>query len=86
MGYDHPCLSFVYNYVLFVAVFLALCIFVVGGVAYVYMCVFFCLLGEVVFWICVLVHIYLCFVWFSLFCIFVFLFLVVSPRLLMRTL
>ena len=38
MGYDHPCLSFVYSCVLLLVVLLALCIIVVGGVAFVYMC------------------------------------------------
>jgi len=62
VGYDHPCMSFVYSCVLFLVVFLALRIFVVVGVASVYMCVFFRLLGDIVFWICVLVLIYLCLV------------------------
>ena len=38
MGYDHPCISFMHSCVLLLVVFLALCIFVVGGVAYLYMC------------------------------------------------
>ena len=37
-GYGHPCLSFVCSCVLLLVVFLVLHIFVVGGVAYVYMC------------------------------------------------
>jgi len=40
LGYDHHCLSFVYSCVLLLVVFLALCILVVGGVAYIYMCGF----------------------------------------------
>ena len=38
MGYDHPCLSFLYSCVLLLVVLLALFIIVVGGVAFVYMC------------------------------------------------
>ena len=40
MGYDHPCISFMYIYVLLLMVLLVLCVFVVGGVAYVCMCGF----------------------------------------------
>jgi len=40
VGYDHPCMSFVYSCVLLLVVFLALCIYVVGGVAYVHVCIF----------------------------------------------
>jgi len=40
VGYDHPCMSFVYSCVLLLVGFSALCIFVGGGVAYVYMSVF----------------------------------------------
>jgi len=40
VGYDNPCMSFVYSSVLLLVVFLALCIFVAGRVAYVYMCRF----------------------------------------------
>ena len=40
VGYDHLSISIVYSCVLLLVVFLALCIFVVGGVAYVYMCEF----------------------------------------------
>ena len=45
MGYDHPCLSFVYSCALLLVVLLALCIIVVGGVAFVYMC------GSLVYWV-----------------------------------
>ena len=34
---DHPCMSFVYSCIWLLVLFLALCIYVVGGVAYVYM-------------------------------------------------
>ena len=37
MGYDLPCMTFGYTCVLLLEVFLVLCIFVVGRVAYVYM-------------------------------------------------
>ena len=40
VGCDHPCMSFVHSCVLFLVVFLALYIFVAGGVAYVHMCGF----------------------------------------------
>ena len=40
VGYDHPWMSFVYSCVLLLVVFLALCILMVGGVAYVSMCGF----------------------------------------------
>ena len=40
MGYDHPCMSIVDSCVSLLVVFLAFCIFVVGSVAYVYMCGF----------------------------------------------
>ena len=36
VGYDHPCMSFVYNCVLLLVVFLVLCVLVVGGVVDVY--------------------------------------------------
>ena len=36
----HPCMSFVHSCVLLLVVFLALCILVVSGVAYVYICGF----------------------------------------------
>ena len=44
-GYDHPCLSFVYSCALLLVVLLALCIIVVGDVAFVYMC------GSLVYWV-----------------------------------
>jgi len=59
VGYDHLYMPFVYSCVFFLVVFLALCIFVVGGVACVSMCGF---LGEAVFWIYALVCIHLCLV------------------------
>jgi len=40
VGYNHPCMSFVYSCVLLLVVFLALCVYVVGGVACVYMCIY----------------------------------------------
>jgi len=40
VGYDHPCMSFVYSCVSLFVLSLALCIFMIGGVAYVYMCGF----------------------------------------------
>ena len=68
MGYDHPCMSFVYSCILLLVVCLALCIIVVSGVAYVYMCgllvgwvrLCFCFLCQFVY-ICVLFS-FLCFV------------------------
>jgi len=36
----HPCMSFVHSCVLLLVVFLALCIFMIGGVVYVYICYF----------------------------------------------
>jgi len=61
VGYDHPCMSFIH--IVFCCWWhsFALCIFVVVGVAYVYMC------GFIVDWvrlgfICVLFCIYLCLV------------------------
>ena len=41
MGYDYPRISFTHSSVLLLVVLLVLCILVVGGVAYVYMCIFF---------------------------------------------
>jgi len=40
VGNDHHCLSFLYSCVLLLAVFFALCMLVVGGVAYIYTCGF----------------------------------------------
>jgi len=40
IGYDYPYMSFVYSYVLLWVVVLALCILIVSGVAYVYICGF----------------------------------------------
>jgi len=83
VGCDHPCISFVYSCVLLLVVFLALCIFIVGGVTYV--CTYGFLVDRVRLcfgFVCQLV--YIC-VLFS-FRYFLFLFLAVSAQLPMRTL
>jgi len=78
IGYDHSYMSFMCSCVLLLMVFLASCIFVVGGVAYVYMCGFivewvrwhFAFVCKVVY-ICVLFSVLVYFIIFLCFCIFV---------------
>ena len=85
-GYDYPCMSFLYSYVLLLVAFLTLCIFVVGSVTYVYMCDFLVDWVQMCFrsvcsFVCT------CVLFSSLhFVFFVFRCLVVSPRIPMRTL
>jgi len=62
VGYNHPCMSFVYNCISLLIVFLNLCMLVVGSVAYIYTCGLLVYRGEVLFWIFVFLCIYLCLV------------------------
>ena len=88
-GCDHLCVSFVRSCVLLLVTLLDLCIFIVGGVNFLYVCIL-CQLRELVFLgECVsLVHVYslssrVCFI---LFCVLCFLWLVVTHQLPMWTL
>jgi len=61
VGYDHPCWSLVYSCVLFLVMFLALCIHVVGGVAYVWICISLVDWARLSFGLCVNLYIFISF-------------------------
>jgi len=66
-GLCHPCMSFVHSCILLLVVFLALCIFVVGGVAYVYLVAFSLIGSGYILDVCVSLYIFVSCLLFSCF-------------------